>query len=149
MLFVSFYTVMLIGCLAWFAITLIEPEYRKICWIPLVLFALASIPHITGLYPNYQHGKGVFTVKDNWEGGLMCKSYDTYICYPTDDDHSIVMFKFSTQDPKVADALKANVGKRVEITYRTWYLSPAWLSSTNEPLEVTPVDTKVVEKETK
>lgn len=149
MLFILFFTLLSTIGIAILAICGTDNSIRnryRISMATIFVLGLAFIPFITGLYPNYQHGKAVFVVKDNWEGGISYKSYDSNLCYPNDKDFQPITFKFSTQDSNIADKFKANVGKRVEVTYRTWCLAPARLSSTNEPLEVNPLETNQTEK---
>ncbi len=149
MLFTLFFALVLIIGAVILGICLSEGDNKKnyrICVTIIFIFGLVTIPLITGLLPNYQHGKAVFIVKDNFEGGISYKSYDSYLCYPSEKDFQPILFKFSTQDSNIADILKANVGKKVEVTYRSWYVAPARLSSTNEPLEVNPIETISTEK---
>lgn len=135
-MFTILVTIIVLGGVLYF---IENPQDLCKIWIPILAICILSIPFYTGIAPNYMHGKAVFVVKGNREGGIIFKSYDVSVCYPSEKDFQSNLFRFSTQNKEIANVLKENLGKKVEIKYRTWYFESAKLSSPNEPLEVTPI----------
>ena len=117
-----------------------EMPFYKYRAIPIIVFCLALVPFITGAFPNKSRGTATFIVKDVWETGIVFTSYDAHVVYDGNAENSLVMFRTSTTNKMISDKLKANIGKRVTINYRSWAVSPAWLNSTNEPMEVISLD---------
>jgi hypothetical protein len=106
---------------------------------------LALVLTLCGCAENYSNGSRIGVVTKLSEKGFICKSWEgeMLIALPNDMASGAQPEKFAFNVdpptvPKVQEAMKS--GKRVELLYRQWMVSPPCIDNDHVIIDVKPVE---------